>query len=203
METPAVSLLVAVYNTETYIRTCLESLRNQTVDNIEIIIVNDGSADASPDIAEEYAKNDHRFRVIHQENQGLGAVRNKGIEAARGEFIAFIDSDDWIEPDYCERMLQEADDKTDLVICNYAAEFEDTGKTMISDIAETYQEQPKEHYIKAVFEGKVRGFHGTNYIEEAWLKHIGCRFRSAASWSMWRISFSVSGLIFSPARYPM
>ncbi|MCY9443579.1 glycosyltransferase, partial [Bacillus spizizenii] len=141
METPAVSLLVAVYNTETYIRTCLESLRNQTVDNIEIIIVNDGSADASPDIAEEYAKNDHRFRVIHQENQGLGAVRNKGIEAARGEFIAFIDSDDWIEPDYCERMLQEADDKTDLVICNYAAEFEDTGKTMISDIAETYQEQ--------------------------------------------------------------
>ncbi len=106
METPAVSLLVAVYNTETYIKTCLESLRNQTVDNIEIIIVNDGSADASPDIAEEYAKNDNRFRVIHQENQGLGAVRNKGIEAARGDFIAFIDSDDWIEPDYCERMLQ-------------------------------------------------------------------------------------------------
>lgn len=105
METPAVSLLVAVYNTETYIRTCLESLRNQTMDNIEIIIVNDGSADASPDIAEEYAKMDNRFKVIHQENQGLGAVRNKGIEAARGEFIAFIDSDDWIEPDYCEQML--------------------------------------------------------------------------------------------------
>lgn len=83
METPAVSLLVAVYNTETYIRTCLESLRNQTMDNIEIIIVNDGSADASPDIAEEYAKMDNRFKVIHQENQGLGAVRNKGIEAAR------------------------------------------------------------------------------------------------------------------------
>ncbi|MFP7322309.1 glycosyltransferase family 2 protein [Bacillus spizizenii] len=158
METPAVSLLVAVYNTETYIRTCLESLRNQTLNNIEIIIVNDGSADDSPEIAEEYAKNDHRFRVFHQENQGLGAVRNKGIDAARGEFIAFIDSDDWIEPDYCERMLQAADDKTDLVICNYAAEFEDTGKTMISDITETYQNQPKEQYIKALFEGKVRGF---------------------------------------------
>ena len=158
MEIPAVSLLVAVYNTETYIRTCLESLRNQTVDNIEIIIVNDGSADASPDIAEEYAKMYNRFKVIHQENQGLGAVRNKGIEAARGEFIAFIDSDDWIEPDYCEQMLRAAGDETDLVICNYAAEFEDTGKTMDSDIAQTYQDQPKEHYIKALFEGKVRGF---------------------------------------------
>ncbi|PSA97676.1 glycosyltransferase family 2 protein [Bacillus halotolerans] len=158
METPAVSLLVAVYNTETYIRNCLESLKNQTLDNIEIIIVNDGSADASPDIAEEYAEKDKRFRVIHQENQGLGAVRNKGIEAARGEFVAFIDSDDWIEPDYCLQMVQAASEETDLVICNYAAEFEDTEKTVVSDIAETYQDQPKESYIKALFEGKVRGF---------------------------------------------
>ncbi|KYD06304.1 glycosyltransferase family 2 protein [Bacillus atrophaeus] len=159
METPAVSLLVAVYNTEAYLPKCLSSLLNQTLDNIEIIIVNDGSTDASPRIIQEFVQKDARIRVIDQKNQGLGAVRNKGLKEARGEFVAFIDSDDWVEPDYCLQMYEKAKtDKADLVICNYAAEFEETGKTVHSTIAETYQEKTKEHYMKSLFEGKVSGF---------------------------------------------
>ncbi len=106
METPAVSLLIAVYNTETYLERCLDSLLNQSLANIEIVAVNDGSTDQSPAILETYQKRDERIRVIHQQNRGLGAVRNKGIAAARGEFIAFIDADDWVEPDYCLRMYE-------------------------------------------------------------------------------------------------
>lgn len=79
METPAVSLLIAVYNTETYLERCLDSLLNQSLANIEIVAVNDGSTDQSPAILETYQKRDERIRVIHQQNRGLGAVRNKGI----------------------------------------------------------------------------------------------------------------------------
>ena len=167
METPAVSLLIAVYNTETYLERCLDSLLNQSLANIEIVAVNDGSTDQSPAILETYQKRDERIRVIHQQNRGLGAVRNKGIEAARGEFIAFIDADDWVEPDYCLRMYEKAKaDQADLVICEYAAEFADTGKTAVSTIASVYAGRPKQRYLKDLFEGRVSGFHGTSCTKE-------------------------------------
>ncbi|MDI5788797.1 glycosyltransferase [Bacillus licheniformis] len=76
------------------------------LENIEIIIVNDGSTDGSQKIIDHYARKDGRIKTIQQDNQGLGAVRNKGIEAASGEYLAFIDSDDWIEPDYCQSMYE-------------------------------------------------------------------------------------------------
>ncbi|MDO4773789.1 MAG: glycosyltransferase [Candidatus Saccharibacteria bacterium] len=102
---PLVSLLVAIYNVERYLTTCLESLIHQTYDNIEIILVNDGSTDASGDIADAYAKKDPRIRVIHQSNSRLSATRNKGLEAARGEYVVFIDSDDFLAKDYVAYML--------------------------------------------------------------------------------------------------
>ncbi|HFU5931648.1 TPA: glycosyltransferase family 2 protein, partial [Enterococcus faecium] len=81
---------------------CLESIFNQTHSNIEIIVVNDGSPDRSGEIAEEYKKKDMRLKVIHQVNGGLSAARNSGLDSATGDFVCFIDSDDWIEPDYLE-----------------------------------------------------------------------------------------------------
>lgn len=96
-----ISIIVPVYNVEKYLRECLDSIVKQTYKNIEVILVDDGSTDGSGDICEEYARFDERIRIIHQENQGVSIARNNGITAANGEYVMFVDSDDWIEPDYC------------------------------------------------------------------------------------------------------
>jgi glycosyltransferase involved in cell wall biosynthesis len=95
-----ISIIVPIYNVQSYLRKCINSILNQTIENIEIILVNDGSKDKSADICEEYKKKDDRVVVIHKENGGLSSARNAGLEIATGELIGFIDSDDWIEPDY-------------------------------------------------------------------------------------------------------
>ena len=105
---PKISIIVPVYNVEKYLSTCLDSLINQTLKDIEIICVNDGSTDNSLNILNEYAKNDPRIIVINKENSGPGACRNLGIEKATGEYIQFADSDDWIEKETCEICYQKA-----------------------------------------------------------------------------------------------
>ncbi|MBO0482978.1 glycosyltransferase family 2 protein [Candidatus Enterococcus courvalinii] len=97
-----ISVIVPVYNVEDYLESCLDSISNQTYSNLEIIVVDDGSPDNSGQIADEYKKKDNRVQVIHQENGGLSVARNSGLEQATGDFVCFIDSDDWIEPDYLE-----------------------------------------------------------------------------------------------------
>lgn len=97
-----ISVIVPVYNVEDYLESCLDSISNQTYSNLEIIVVDDGSPDNSGQIADEYKKKDNRVSVIHQRNGGLSAARNSGLEQATGDFVCFIDSDDWIEPDYLE-----------------------------------------------------------------------------------------------------
>ena len=99
---PEISIIVPVYNVEQYLRRCLDSIRAQTFTDWECILIDDGSPDASGTICDEYAAKDCRFRVIHQENRGVSAARNAGLDAARGEWIAFVDSDDWIEQDTFE-----------------------------------------------------------------------------------------------------
>ncbi len=97
-----ISIIIPVYNVETHLERCLESVINQTYKNLEIILVNDGSTDASGQICEEYSKKDNRIKLINQANQGPSIARNVGVEASTGEYIAFVDSDDWISEDYCE-----------------------------------------------------------------------------------------------------
>lgn len=92
-----ISIIVPVYNVEAYIEKCLDSIREQTYENLEVILVDDGSTDSSGKLCDEYASKDPRFYVIHQENKGVLAARNAGIEKANGSYIGFIDSDDWIE----------------------------------------------------------------------------------------------------------
>ena len=94
-----VSVVVPVFNTESYLRKCLDSITSQTLEDIEIIVVDDGSTDGCPSILAEYEKRDPRIRMIRQPNFGLAAARNQGIEAAEGLYVAFVDSDDYVHPE--------------------------------------------------------------------------------------------------------
>ncbi len=105
-----VSIIVPVYNVEDYLGRCVDSIRQQTHKKIEIILVDDGSTDNSPRICDDYAKEDSRIIVIHQENRGLGPARNAGIDIAHGEWICFVDSDDYISSLFVERLLKIATD---------------------------------------------------------------------------------------------
>ena len=108
-DAPLFSVVVPMYNVEAFLPECVESIRDQTLQNIEIILVDDGSPDRCGTIAKAYAKEDPRIRVVHRANGGLGPARNSGMEVARGEYIGFVDSDDWIEPDMYERLYTAAE----------------------------------------------------------------------------------------------
>lgn len=108
MKKPIISIIVPIYNVEAYLPRCMESLLHQTMDEIEIILVDDGSPDGCPKMCDEYAANDSRVKVIHKENGGLGFARNSGLEVACGEYIAFVDSDDYVTLDMCEKLYNAA-----------------------------------------------------------------------------------------------
>ncbi len=116
--TPKVSVIIPVYNVEQYLRECLDSVVNQTLKEIEIICVDDGSTDKSLDILLEYAKKDNRITVLKQENLHAGVARNAGLAVARGEYLSFLDSDDFFELNMLEEMSKKADnDRSDIVVC--------------------------------------------------------------------------------------
>ena len=116
---PLVSVIIPVYNVEEYLRQCLDSVREQTLSDIEIICVNDSSTDGSLSILEEYAKKDPRIQVVTQPNGGAGAARNKGLSMAKGKYLSFLDADDFFEPDMLELAFKKAEeDKADFVVFN-------------------------------------------------------------------------------------
>ena len=116
---PLISIIVPAYNVERYLSNCLDSIINQTYKELEIILVDDGSTDSSGSICDEYALIDKRVRVLHNTNCGVSFARNAGIECANGELICFIDSDDTVECNYIECLINKwLEDKSDLVICN-------------------------------------------------------------------------------------
>lgn len=121
------SIIVPVYNVEKYLAECVDSLVNQTLKDYEIILIDDGSKDSSGKIADEYAgKYPEKIRVLHIDNGGQGRARNFGIDIAQGEFIGFIDSDDWIELDMYEKLCSKADETgADVVVCDFMAKFSD------------------------------------------------------------------------------
>lgn len=124
-----VSVIIPVYKTEQYLSRCVESVIKQTYANLEIILVDDGSPDRCPEICDSFAEQDHRIKVIHKSNGGLSDARNAGIEAASGDYIAFVDSDDYIDSKMIEILLQCAIDMgADISVCNYYRVQED-GRT--------------------------------------------------------------------------
>ncbi|RHV27201.1 glycosyltransferase family 2 protein [Blautia sp. OM05-6] len=106
MNRPIISVVIPVYNVEAYIERCVNSVRNQTVENIEIILIDDGSPDQSPVLCDQYAEKDRRVRVIHKKNGGLASARNRGITVATGKYIFFLDSDDWLEKDGLQQLYE-------------------------------------------------------------------------------------------------
>ncbi|WP_418501161.1 glycosyltransferase [Flagellimonas sp.] len=103
---PLISVIVPVYNVEAYLSQCVDSILSQTYENLEVILINDGSKDNGGKICDGYAKKDSRVKVIHQINKGLSGARNSGLKIAAGEYLAFVDSDDWIEPTMFSTMVE-------------------------------------------------------------------------------------------------
>lgn len=120
-----VSIIVPVYNAEKHLNKCLDSIANQTYKHLEVIMVNDGSSDGSAKICDEFSEKDNRFIVIHQENEGVSSARNKGLEIAKGDYIGFVDSDDWIDTNMFDRLYGLINKhNADIAICGYAKRSE-------------------------------------------------------------------------------
>lgn len=129
---PKVSVIVPVYNAEKYLQECMDSILRQTLTDLEVILVDDGSADSSPAICDRYAEQDARVQVIHQVNAGLSGARNCGLKTATGEFVAFVDSDDFIDENMYSAMVTVAEEKNaPLVICS-GFYYSDVHKNRIS-----------------------------------------------------------------------
>lgn len=124
-----ISIIVPIYNVEQYLPRCIDSLIRQTYRNIEIILVDDGSPDSCGEICEEYSKKDNRIKVIHKQNGGLSDARNAGLDIAQGDYLLFVDSDDWIEDETCETVLKFAiENKADIVPFGIAKVYENGTK---------------------------------------------------------------------------
>lgn len=120
----AISIVIPIYNAEKYLEECLDSILRQTFSDFEVVMVDDGSQDCSSAICMRYAEADERFVYIYKENGGVSSARNKGIEHAKGEWVCFVDADDWIKKEYLETMLSKAEtESAGLVVCSYESEY--------------------------------------------------------------------------------
>ncbi len=119
-----ISVIVPVYNVEPYLAGCLDSILSQTYRDLEILLIDDGSTDRGGTICDEYAAKDPRIRVFHTENRGLSAARNRGLDEAKGEYVGFVDSDDRIDPDMFEYLLEAAERTgADVTECGVFVEY--------------------------------------------------------------------------------
>lgn len=126
MENDLISVIVPVYNMENYLERCVHSVLQQTYQKLEVILVDDGSTDASPQMCDAYAAKDERVKVVHKENGGLSDARNAGLAVAAGAYIGYVDSDDWIEHDMYERMYRACVVRdAQLCVCRYFSEYAD------------------------------------------------------------------------------
>ena len=159
-----VSVIVPVYNVQEYLGKCVKSIQKQTLRDIEIILVDDGSTDLSGFLCDCYRKYDNRIRVIHKQNGGLSDARNAGIDVAKGDFLFFVDSDDWIDEDTLEILYDIAiDEEAEIVECSYRNVFMDhieeetanTGEMIIGDSVFAIRSQIFWRYFKSVAWNKL------------------------------------------------
>ncbi len=123
MDGKLVSVIIPAYNIEDYIGRCLDSVCSQTYKNLEIIVVDDGSSDCTAQILDGYKEKDHRVKVIHKENGGVSSARNEGIDVASGDYIGFVDGDDWIDPKLYEVLVEMIEENADIAHCGYQMVF--------------------------------------------------------------------------------
>ncbi|WP_164667396.1 glycosyltransferase family 2 protein [Virgibacillus doumboii] len=157
MVQPEISIIVPVYNSSPYIKKCLDSILTQTFKNFELIVVNDGSTDHSGDICNQYAQKDNRVRVVHKKNGGVASARNTGLEMAKGEYVSFVDGDDWIYEDMY-LILYELCKKTksDISICSNDREV--NGEVIRVEREEFIKEMDNIEAMKQLFTAKYYRF---------------------------------------------
>ena len=149
-----ISIIIHIYNVESYLRKCLDSIIEQSFPYFELLLINDGSTDASAQICQEYVEKDDRIRYFEKENGGVSSARNFGIKHSRGEYITFIDSDDWVEPNYLEilyKAMKEQD--ADIVVANYCT-FRENDAMFLFHVAETNEAlvfQPDDAFFNYMF----------------------------------------------------
>lgn len=190
---PKISVIVPVYNVEEYLDVCLDTIIMQTFKDFEVICVDDGTQDSSGEILDKYALFDKRIKVIHQENKGLSGARNTGVEAANGEYIMFVDSDDYISPLMLENLYKNVkQNKSDFVFCNLCIVRSDTFQTEVWDFLD------KEKFFANV--------HGTYFCEEDMPPELYFNFHVCAYAKLYRHDFIKDfkfpqGLIFEDMPY--
>lgn len=134
MPQPKVSVIVPVYNVAKYLPQCLDSLVAQTLQDMEFLLINDGSTDGSAEILRDYASKDARFRLIERTNGGYSAARNTGLKEVHGEYVGFVDADDWVEPDMFQHLLGLAEEHgADIAQCGFSWYLEQEGRTIAKD----------------------------------------------------------------------
>lgn len=149
-----ISIIIPIYNVESYLRKCLDSIMEQSFSYFELLLINDGSTDSSGQICQEYVEKDDRIRYFEKENGGVSSARNFGIKHSRGEYITFIDSDDWVEPNYLEIFYKTIKEKdADIVVANYCT-FREKDATFLFHVAETNEAlvfQPDDAFFNYMF----------------------------------------------------
>ena len=170
MKNKVISVIVAIYNIEAYLEKCIDSIVNQSYSKLEIILVNDGSTDSSGAICQSYAEKDSRIKVTNKPNGGLSSARNTGLDCASGDYIAFVDGDDFLDQDMYEQMLKKLDEhQADIVECSYREIYEDCvkettaglGDVLICNNYEALTWQLKWKYFLSVAWNKI-------YVRELW-----------------------------------
>lgn len=134
MKKPTISVIVPIYNVEIYLHRCIDSILIQTFTDFELLLIDDGSTDSSGNICDEYALKDSRIRVFHQKNGGVSSARNKGLCECIGEWVQFIDSDDWIEPYAFQTLIDAIDNGTDMVLSDYYVNIGNRQTLMRQDV---------------------------------------------------------------------
>lgn len=137
-----ISVIIPIYNVEKFVVKCIESVINQTYENLEIILVDDGSLDMCPKICDEYSKKDNRILVVHKKNGGLSDARNAGLDIATGDFVIFVDSDDFIEHDLCERCINLFDEDVDIIAYKFRRVYDDHIEKIEADESVSKYVQP-------------------------------------------------------------
>lgn len=160
---PAISVIIPVYNVEQFLRKCVDSVIAQTMDDIEIILVDDGSKDSSGSICDEYADKDSRIKVLHKRNGGLSDARNEGLKLASGEYVGFVDSDDYISNDMYETLYNNLiNNKTDISVCATNNVYKNRTVTLFDkSIPGVYS---REQAVKGLLSGKEIAFSVCNKI---------------------------------------
>ena len=162
MKNLKISVIVPIYKVENYLKRCVDSIINQTYKNLEIILVDDGSPDHSPEICDNYAKIDNRVIVIHKNNGGLSEARNYGLQIASGDYIMYVDSDDYIEINSCEKLIENITDNVDIVVGDYKEIRNDS----VTIMKHTNLENGKQYFAK---EFVLLSIEKNEWFAPAWL----------------------------------